>query len=243
MVMPLYDQNPFKWPTPPYVTWLLIAINIIIFALESITGELQSERVDHVAGLVPAALVGEVAFIGALPAPLTLITYPFLHGSFWHVFGNMIFLWVFGDDIEEVLGHWRFLAFYFACGIGAGVVFVLSNPGSTAELIGASGAIAGVIAAYLMFRPCATVLVLVFLVPVRVRALWVIGGWAIWQFAEAATRTVDGVAYWAHVGGLATGAVLFWLLRPPGVQLFECIQPQTAGPATRPAVRWPEQKR
>jgi membrane associated rhomboid family serine protease len=204
MVMPIYDQNPFKWPTPPYVTWLLIAINIGIFVVEGFTGGLESGSVDHVAGLMPAALTGGASF------------------------PNMLFLWVFGDDIEEALGHWRFLAFYMVCGIGAGIVFVLSNPASTNELIGASGAIAGVIAAYLMFRPCAKILVLVFVIPVRVRALWVIGGWAIWQIFEATSRAQDGVAYWAHVGGLATGAILFLLLRPPGVQLFECAEPQAA---------------
>ncbi len=149
-----------------------------------------------------------------------------------HIFGNMIFLWVFGDDIEEALGHWRFLVFYVACGIGAGIAYTLSDPSSQVELIGASGAVAGVIAAYLMFRPCAKVTVLVGLLPLRIRAFWIIGGWAIWQVIEVASRTQDNVAYWAHVGGLATGAILFVLMRPPGVELFECVQPEAvaAGP-------------
>ena len=128
-----------------------------------------------------------------------------------HVFGNMIFLFVFGDDIEEALGHWRFLGFYLACGIGAGFAFVASDPSSTTGLIGASGAIAGVVAAYLLFRPCAKVTCLLGLIPLRLRAYWIIGGWAIWQFVDAASRTDDGIAYWAHVGGLITGAVLFYV--------------------------------
>ena len=110
---------------------------------------------------------------------MTLITYMFLHANFWHIFGNMIFLWVFGDDIEEALGHWRFLAFYLSCGVGAGIAFVLSDLHSNMELIGASGAVAGVIAAYLLFRPCAKVTVLVGLLVVRVRAFWVIRQLAI----------------------------------------------------------------
>jgi membrane associated rhomboid family serine protease len=151
----------------------------------------------------------------------------FVHANFMHVFGNMIFLFVFGDDIEEALGHWRFLGFYLACGIGAGLVFVLSDPSSTTGLIGASGAIAGVVAAYLLFRPCVKVTCLLGLIPLRLRAYWVIGIWAVWQFVDAASRTDDGIAYWAHVGGLITGAILFVMMRPAGVRLFECTQPGT----------------
>ena len=153
-----------------------------------------------------------------------------------HVFGNMIFLFVFGDDIEEALGHWRFLGFYLACGLGADLAFVLSDPSSTTGLIGASGAIAGVIAAYLLFRPCAKVTCLLGLIPLRLRAYWIIGAWAIWQFIDAASRTDDGIAYWAHVGGLITGAVLFMVIRPPGIALFDCThsEPVPAGGATEP---------
>jgi membrane associated rhomboid family serine protease len=234
MVMPLYDHSPFKWPTPRYVTWSLIALNIIVFFLQAGSGPDRVDSIDHIAAVIPAAFTAEGANIAVLPAPLTLVTYTFLHANFLHVFGNMIFLWVFGDDIEEAIGHWRFLAFYIACGIGSGLAFVLSDPSSTIELVGASGAIAGVIAAYLMFRPCAKVTVLISVLPVRVRAFWVIGGWALWQVVEVASRAQDGVAYWAHVGGLTTGAILFVLMRPPGVQLFECVQPDQI-PAGSPA--------
>jgi membrane associated rhomboid family serine protease len=181
------------------------------------------DQLDRLAGLVPAALTGSAPAAG-LPAALTLITCLFVHGNFMHVFGNMIFLFVFGDDIEEALGHWRFLGFYLACGIGAGLAFVASDPSSTTGLIGASGAIAGVVAAYLLFRPCAKVTCLLGLIPLRLRAYWIIGGWAIWQFVDAASRTDDGIAYSAHVGGLITGAVLFYFMRPRGVALFECVE-------------------
>jgi membrane associated rhomboid family serine protease len=231
MVMPIWDHSPFKWQTPPYVMWGLIVINFIVFFLQSGGGPEQIDQADQFAGLIPAAFTS-VKFSGGLPAPLTLITYQFLHANFWHVFGNMIFLFVFGDDIEELIGHWRFLAFYLACGVGAGLAFVLSAPGANTELIGASGAVAGVIAAYLMYRPCERVTVLLGLIPLRVRAFWVIGGWAIWQVVEAASRAQDGVAYWAHVGGLATGAVLFLVMRPRGTALFECMQPEATPPET-----------
>ncbi|MGB6536612.1 MAG: rhomboid family intramembrane serine protease [Xanthobacteraceae bacterium] len=223
MVMPIWDHNPFKWPRPPYVMWSLIVVNFAIFFLQAGSGSAQMEQTDQIAGLIPAAFTS-VGIGGGIPTPLTLITYQFLHADFWHVFGNMIFLFVFGDDIEELIGHWRFLVFYLACGVGAGLMFVASAPGAETELIGASGAVAGVISAYLMYRPCAKVTVVLGLIPLRVRAFWVIGGWALWQVAEAATRAQDGIAYWAHVGGFAAGAVLFLLMRPAGTVLFECTQ-------------------
>jgi membrane associated rhomboid family serine protease len=229
MVMPIWDHNPFKWPSPPYVMWSLIAINFIIFFLQAGSDPQQVEQADRLVGLIPAAFTWAPAG-GGLPAPVTLITYQFLHANFMHVFGNMIFLFVFGDDIEELIGHWRFLLFYLACGAGAGLAFVISASGAPILLIGASGSVAGVIAAYLMYRPCEKVTVLLTLIPLRLRAFWVIGGWAIWQVIEAANRNQDGVAYWAHVGGLATGAVLFLLLRPPGTRLFECTQTQALQP-------------
>lgn len=229
MVMPIWDHSPFKWRTPPYVMWTLIAANFAVFFLQAGVGAAEMDHADQIAGLIPAAFTS-VKINGALPVPLTLITYQFLHADFWHVFGNMIFLFVFGDDIEELIGHWRFLAFYLACGVGAGLAFVLSAPGAKTELIGASGAVAGVIAAYLMYQPCARVTVLLGLIPLRIRAFWVIGGWAIWQVVEAASQTQDGVAYWAHVGGLATGAALFMVMRPRGTPLFECMQPAATPP-------------
>jgi membrane associated rhomboid family serine protease len=226
---PIWDHSPFKWSTPPYVMWLLIAVNFAVFFLQSGAGHAEMNQADRIAALIPAAFSsGGIGGLNALPAPLTLVTYQFLHADFWHVFGNMIFLFVFGDDIEELIGHWRFLAFYLVCGIGAGLAFVLSAPGADTELIGASGAIAGVIAAYLMYRPCAKVTVLLGLIPLRIRAFWVIGSWVVWQIVEAAIRAQNGVAYWAHVGGLATGALLFLAMRPPGVRLFECRQPAPA---------------
>ncbi len=223
--MPLWDHNPLKWPTPPYVMWLLVLVNFGVFFYQVGTG--QIDQADRFAGLVPVALWNG-GIPGALPSPLTLVTSLFLHANFMHVFGNMLFLFVFGDDIEEVLGHWRFLGFYLACGVCGGLAFALSDPGSTTVLIGASGAVAGVIAAYLLFRPCAKVTCLLGIIPLRIRAYWVIGSWAIWQVVEASIRQHDGVAYWAHVGGLVSGAVLFAIMRPAGVKLFDCVHSEPA---------------
>lgn len=225
MVVPIYDHSPFRWRTPPVVTWLLIGVNFTVYVLQLGISTETMNIIDYLGGVIPSSFT-EVA-ISPLPTPLTLITYTFLHANFLHLFGNMLFLWVFGDDIEVALGHGRFLAFYLASGAGSGLSYVLSDSHSSVVLVGASGAVAGVIAAYLMFRPCAKVTVLVSLVPLRIAAYWVIGFWVIWQFVEVAVRTEDGVAYWAHIGGLATGAVLFLVMRPPGVALFECMQPDS----------------
>jgi len=222
MVMPLYDHSPFRWPTPPYVMWSLIALNAIVFAVQSTAGPDGLTEVEHVAGLFPAALTSGNWSSGPIPAPLTLITALFVHGNFMHLFGNMIFLFVFGDDIEEALGHWRFLVFYLACGLGADAAFILSDPTSNVDLIGASGAIAGVIAAYLLYRPCAKVTALLGLIPLRVRAYWLIGLWVLMQIGELASRDQDGVAYSAHIGGLITGAALFIVMRPASIRLFDC---------------------
>jgi membrane associated rhomboid family serine protease len=222
MVMPLWDHSPFKWPTPPYVMWLLIVVNFIVFIVQVIGGPQQMHQVDRFAALIPAALTGQA--VGGLWPPLTLITSQFLHIDFWHVFSNMTALFVFGDDIEEVLGHWRFLALYLLSGIGSDLVFVLSSPNGWT--IGASGAVAGVLSAYLLFRPCARVICLLGLIPLRLKAYWIICGWAIWQVLEAANGVRD-VAYWAHVGGLITGAVLFIVMRPAGVKLFDCVHSES----------------
>jgi membrane associated rhomboid family serine protease len=221
MVMPVYDHSPFRWPTPPYVMWSLIAINFIIYGIQCLATPDQVSALQQYGSVIPAAFTG-TSIPGTLPAPVTLITSMFLHENFMHVFGNMIFLFVFGDDIEEAIGHFRFFVFYFACGIAAALAFVLSAPGAKIELFGASGAVAGVIAAYALFRPCAKVTALLGLIPLRLRAYWIIGLWAAWQIFDAANGVQDGVAYWAHVGGLAAGAILFVLMRPPGVRLFDC---------------------
>jgi membrane associated rhomboid family serine protease len=218
MVMPLPNHTPLKGRTPPYAyaMWLLIVVNIIVFVVQVHVGPEQMSQVDHIAGVIPVALTGRS--VGGLWPPLTLITYQFLHYDFAHLLGNMIYLFVFGRDIEELLGHWRFLAFYLLCGIGSGLVFVLSSLGSDGWLIGASGAVAGVLSVYLLFRPNAKVTLLGLF---RVRVSGIIGSWAIVQIMEAAKGVQNGVAYWAHVGGLITGAVLFIVIRPRGVKLFD----------------------
>lgn len=224
MVFPLYDENPFKLPRPPIVTWGLIAVNIIIFLFETGSDETAKAILASFAAN-PAAITRDIQATGPVPPEVTLLTSMFLHGGWGHLLGNMIYLWVFGDDIEEALGSSRFLIFYLLCGIIAALVFVAFNMHSTTPLIGASGAISGVLAAYLLLRPCARVTVFILRVVVRLRAYWVVGAWALLQIFLLAQHSDDGVAYLAHVGGLAAGAILFVVMRPAGVELFECVDP------------------
>lgn len=149
MVMPLWDDSPLKLPKLPLVTWGLIAANILVFAFQALAPASSEQALLASLALTPANLTGTPINPTAFPPFLTLITYQFLHADFWHIFGNMIFLWVFGDDVEEAMGSLRFIGFYLASGIAAGLVFTASTPHSQLPLIGASGAIAGVLAAYL----------------------------------------------------------------------------------------------
>ena len=222
MVFPLYDDNPLKFRVLPWVTWSLIAINVIIFLCEISSDTATSNAIVASFAAVPAVITHYEHATGNFPPELTLVTSTFLHGGWEHLIGNMVYLWVFGDDIEEALGPVRFIVFYLLCGVAASLAFVALNMHGTTPLIGASGAISGILAAYLMLRPCAKVSVFVLRAIIRVRAYWVIGGWALLQLILLANQTDDGVAYLAHVGGLVAGAVLFLIMRPSGVPLFEC---------------------
>lgn len=234
MVMPLWDTNPFKRAVPPYVTFSLLALNIVIFLFEA--GAVDSGRAMIATfGVTPAALVRDINVSAAVPPSLTLVTSLFLHADFMHLLGNMVFLFVFGDDVEEALGRVRFIAFYLACGIVASLAYVWATPHSPIPLIGASGAIAGVLAGYLMFRPCQKVSVLVLRFFMRVDAFWVIGGWALWQLWQITAQAQDGVAYMAHAGGLVAGAILFPLMRLPGIHLFDCIEEREEPAAKAPS--------
>jgi membrane associated rhomboid family serine protease len=219
MVFPLYDDNPLKLPVKPIVTWLLILANLLVFLVEIGGSDAEAQAIANAFGVTPAALVGST------PAPvLTLLTYMFIHADIMHIFGNMIFLFVFGDDVEEALGRGRFLLFYLLCGGIGALAFVASDLRFGGPLIGASGAISGVVIAYAMLRPCAKVTVLISIIPLRISAFWVIGAFVLTQIWNLEAAGKSDVAYWCHLGGMVAGAVLFPLMRLPGVQLFECVR-------------------
>lgn len=224
--IPIYDQNPLRSIQFQAVTVSLIAVNIAVFILQVVA--LPTPVILGFA-LVPADLLGTGASSALAPAGdigiperVTLLSYMFFHGDILHLAGNMLFLWVFGDNVEDALGHFRFLIFYLACGVAGGLAHTFMMPGSEMPLIGASGAVAGVIAAYLMLHPRVRVWVLILrFIPIRITAAFALGAWVLMQFVMALLPQVGPVAWWAHIGGLAAGAVLVVVLRRAGVPLFD----------------------
>lgn len=227
MFIPLSDQNSLKYIDVHYVTLGLIAANVLIFGVFQ-SGILFPEAV-HFAiatglGVVPGELLDNLPARGpiGIPESATLVSYMFLHGGWMHLIGNMLFLWVFGDNVEDALGHWRFLIFYLACGIFAGLAHAWISPTSNIPLVGASGAVAGIVAAYLMLHPNVRIWILLLgRLPLKLSAFWVLGGWIVFQFYNVLVAIDDVVAWWAHIGGLVAGAVLIVIMRRPGVPLFD----------------------
>lgn len=223
--IPIHDANPLVHIARPWVAWTIIAANIAVFAMQ-VTGLLGDPRRAVLAyGLIPSTIT-DIAErppdIALVPDTLTVLTSTFLHADIWHLGGNMVFLWVFADNIEDALGHVRFLVFYVLCAVGAAALTVVSDPASQIPTIGASGAVAGVVAAYFLLHPKARVWVLLFArIPIRLSAFWLLGTWLVVQFVAVAGIGEDNVAWFAHIGGLLTGAVLVLVLRRPGVPLFD----------------------
>ena len=230
MFVPLHDTNPLKRIHFQYVTVALMALNVAIFVIFQ-TGWVVPLDEENAAAfaVIPAKLMdggpdsGTVFASGAfMPERFTLITYMFLHGGWLHLIGNMLFLWVFGDNVEDAMGHLRFIMFYLMCGIFAAAVHALMLPDSELPLIGASGAVAGVIAAYLILHPKVKVWVLaLWRIPIRITAAWALGIWILAQFASLLIESEENVAWCAHIGGLVAGAVLILFMRRRGVILFD----------------------
>jgi membrane associated rhomboid family serine protease len=227
--LPVYDYNQLRYIKRPYVTWSLLAANILIYFLFQ-SGLIWNfdDYLNRNYGFMPASILANArmsadvpAFIAQVPG-IKLFTYMFLHGDLGHLFGNMIFLWVFGDNVEDAMGRFRYFLFYIACGVAAGIAHFLSATTSQVPLIGASGAISGLLAAYLILFPRAKVWVLFFTrIPIKLRAYWVLGIYLVFNVFMAYARGMDNVAWWAHIGGFVAGLVLVALMRRPDVRLFQ----------------------
>lgn len=228
MFVPIGDDNPLKRIRFQYVTVALIALNVLAFVLEFAPA--ASNAFLSSFALVPqelfqVGLMGGAAPISGdaihIPERLTLFSYMFLHADVMHLIGNMLFLWVFGDNVEDALGHVKFLVFYLACGVIAGVTHAVIRPDSQDALIGASGAISGVIAAYIMLHPKVGVWVLALkFIPLRITAGLALGLWIVLQFVMAYLPQQGATAWFAHIGGLLAGALLVPLLKRRDVPLF-----------------------
>lgn len=232
MLMPIGDDNEDRNITP-YVTYALIAINVAVFVFL----QLPSDAFTYAYATIPREitsgrdLVGPVQIgrdviqhqVGPQPIQLTILSAMFMHGGWGHLFGNMLYLWIFGDNVEDAMGHVKFIIFYVLCGIAASVAHIMSGPNSAIPSLGASGAIAGVLGGYLLMFPTRNVRVLVaYLGIVMVPAIIVIGLWIVMQFMSglgsiAVTEQSEGggVAYWAHIGGAIAGLILVSFFRNP----------------------------
>jgi membrane associated rhomboid family serine protease len=230
--LPLYDDNPIR--RPPVVTWVLIGLCIGAFLWQ--LGQNDPDAVAYQYGMIPAVLFGHAQLqpgLAAIPGWVTIFTSMFLHSGFLHLGGNMLFLWIFGNNIEDVLGGLRYLLLYLVSGVAAAMAQALPDPASDIPMIGASGAIAGVLGAYLMLYPWANVHVFVWIVIffriVTLPAWLMLGLWFLMQLLSglAAGAHSPGVAFWAHVGGFVAGIVLLAVLRPNEARF---LQPARSAP-------------
>lgn len=221
-MIPLSDENPVR--ITPVITYLLIVINVVVFVHEISLTEFELNNFFHLYAVIPRELSASLSGIPInqpVPEILTLFTSQFLHGGFMHIGGNMLFLWIFGNNIEESLGRLKYLIFYLTCGALAGLAHWFFSMNSAVPTVGASGAIAGVMGAYILKYPKARILTLIpigfFLTTVRIPAFFFLGFWFIQQAFNGivsldAAANMAGVAYWAHAGGFVFGAILAPLL-------------------------------
>lgn len=227
LFVPIWDMNHLKTVRFPYVTVGLITVNVIVYFLFETHVLLNSPAgFVNALSLRPRDVTSVKAFLEHIPEQFKLLSYMFLHGSILHLLGNMVFLFVFGDNVEDAMGHFRFIIFYLLCGVIAALVHSLVTSSPDVPLIGASGAISGVIGAYLMLHPNVRVWVLFPIpslpfFPLRFSAGFVIGVWIIYQILSAIYLRGDATAWWAHVGGFVSGVVLITIMKRPGVRLFD----------------------
>ena len=216
-MIPLKDDNPTS--NRPIVTYFLIGLCVLIFLIQLSSQSYKTGQLFYSYGLIPSVLMGHNQLpidLYTVPAYLTIFTSMFMHGGFMHLIGNMLYMWIFADNIEDNLGPLKFLIFYLLAGIGAAMTQVLMDTQSQIPMIGASGAIGGVLGAYLINHPNAKVLVLIpfgfFSQLIKIRALYVLGFWFILQFISSG----GGVAYAAHIGGFVLGMILILFFNKKG---------------------------
>lgn len=262
MVMPLHDDAPLRFVRRPLVNWMLIAINIIVFL--AVFSEAFGDPLTIIRGfaIIPRVLFGEAQladWVVGPPPPLTILTALFFHSSLLHIGSNILFLYVFGDNVEDAMGSQHYLMFYLACGISSGVFYIYATPHTLTPLIGASGAISGVCAAFLLLYPRATIFGLFPPLSLSLLAVWLplalsgarvrsilgldaplfafrasaflfIGCWIVLQILNAVFDDQGHVAWLAHVGGILAGLILTPLFKRRSLPLLDLRRPPPAPP-------------
>ena len=238
-MIPLKDDNPTY--STPIITYFIIGICVIVFLLEISSSNYKTGAIFYSWGVIPASLIHNLQLpdeVYRVPPIITLFTSMFMHGGFMHLIGNMLYMWIFADNIEDGLGKTKFVIFYLLSGIAAALTQVYMNTESTIPMVGASGAIGGVLGAYIVNYPKAKVLVLIplgfFSQIVRVPAIFVLGIWFLLQFVSSALSgsSGGGVAYGAHIGGFVFGAIaiLFFNRRPRRNMAKKKLKSKTKNP-------------
>jgi membrane associated rhomboid family serine protease len=234
MVIPLHDDNPTT--TTPYVTVGIIIVCTLVYVWQHLLlSDVGTQQALYVYGLVPAVLTGREflpAEVAVIPPWSSVLTSMFMHGGFWHLAGNMLYLWIFGNNLEEAMGHTRYFLFYVLCGTAAVFAQVLPNPGSIVPMVGASGAISGVLGGYLLLFPRARVLLglpIGFLIIQlgRFPAIWVLAAWFAMQLIlgglasmQSPGESQGGIAFGAHIGGFIAGLAFVAIFKRRHVPLW-----------------------
>jgi len=226
-MFPIHDNNPTE--INPVITIGLIIICILVYLWQTSLGQELGVAIVYSLGMIPAVLFNGTELSSELyivPAEVTVLTSMFMHGGFMHLAGNMLYLWIFGNNIEDCMGHIRFIIFYLLCGSAGALTQAIMDPGSEIPMIGASGAVSGVLGAYLLLYPHAKILVVVPIIIIiktfRVPAMFVLGLWFAMQLISSASTVPGegGTAWWAHIGGFVAGMILITFFKHPDVPLF-----------------------
>ena len=240
VLLPLRDKNALLRIRAPFVTWALIAACVVAHLWRMSLSGFESKAVAIGLGLIPAVLWGSADLppeLARVPEVATLVTSQFLHGDLLHLAGNMLFLYIFGDNVEDSMGHKKFLLFYLAGGVVAGLAHAVVEMSSMTPMIGASGAVAGVLGAYLVLHPNIRVWTVFFVwIPMKLPVWIVLGTWLLFQFLSLGS---DNVAWWAHIGGFLFGALAIAWVRHPGVPVWNMHPEGTYRLPLRPRRRKP----
>ena len=225
-MIPLHDDNPTR--ITPYLTIIFLVVCVLVFAWQLSLGK-QVQQAVYSLGVIPATLFAGKSLppeLAVIPPWMTVVTSMFMHGGWMHLIGNMLYLWVFGNNVEDAMGHKRFILFYLSCGLLAALTQAVFNPDSEIPMIGASGAISGVLGAYVLLHPHARILVIIpigiLIYTPWIAAYWVLGFWFVLQLINSLFSASDmgGVAYGAHIGGFVAGMLLIPFFKYRHVPLF-----------------------
>lgn len=240
MFLPIRDDNPHT--VTPFVTYTMLAACILVFLWQFSLGDEAGQIAVLTFGFTPAYFFGPGApsEIAVVPATLTIFTSMFMHGGWMHLGGNMLYLWIFGDNVEASLGHFRYLIFYLLCGVAAALAQGFAAPGSDIPMVGASGAISGVLGSYLVLHPRANikvfVMLIIYITVINVPAFIVLGFWIVGQLISSAAVDAGqpGVAFIAHIGGFVAGAVLVFFFKKKSVPVFDAAHSRPFAIENRP---------